>query len=63
MTRTLVPVPCPRCNESQNTAPGGFDPDADPFGPVCCMACGRQFTREEFLAGLEERLRELGVSQ
>lgn len=32
--------------------PGGFDPDRDPFGPVSCMVCGRDFTRDEYVAGL-----------
>lgn len=52
MTRTLYPVFCPRCDEAQNTLPGKFDPDREPFGPVGCMVCGHEFSREEYLAGL-----------
>jgi len=58
MTADLVPVPCPRCGEAQNTTPGHFDPEAEPFGPVACMVCGRDFTRDEYLAGLAARLAE-----
>jgi len=56
MTETIVPVPCPRCGEAQNVTPGDFDPGADPFGPVTCMACGHDFGRDEYLAGLRARL-------
>lgn len=52
MARDLYPVSCPRCGEAQNSMPGGFDPERDPFGPVTCMVCGRDFTRDEYLAGL-----------
>lgn len=37
--------------------PGGFDPAAEPFGPVLCMVCGHEFTREEYLAALEQSRR------
>ena len=60
MPITIVPVSCPNCGEAQNITPGNFDPGAEPFGPVTCMACGREFGREEFLAGLKKRLAELG---
>lgn len=57
MPRTLFPVKCPRCGEAQNTMPGntphGFDPDVEPFGPVACVVCGRQFSRDEYLSGLK----------
>ena len=59
MHRELFPVPCPQCGESQNVTLGGFDPDANPFGPVICMICGRPFSCDEYLAGLEARLRAL----
>lgn len=57
MTDAILPVPCPHCGEAQNVTPAGFTPEAEPFGPVTCMVCGRQFTKDEYLAGLEERLR------
>ena len=59
MHRELFPVPCPQCGESQNVTPGDFDPDANPFGPVTCMVCGRAFSCDEYLAGLKARLRAL----
>ena len=59
MHRELFPVPCPQCGESQNVTPGGFSPDASPFGPVTCMICRRAFSYDEYLAGLEARLRTL----
>ena len=59
MHRELFPVPCPQCGESQNVTPGGFNPDANPFGPVICMICGRAFSYDEYLTGLEARLRAL----
>ena len=34
--------------------PGGFDPDRVPFGPVTCMACGNNFTRDDYLSGLAQ---------
>lgn len=52
MAKTLYPVACPNCGEAQNAMPGGFDPDRDPFGPVNCMVCGYDFTRDDYLAGL-----------
>lgn len=48
------PSRCPRCSERQNRCEGILDLDREPFGPVVCMSCGRPFTREEFLAGIEE---------
>ncbi len=35
--------------------PGGFDPDDEPFGPVTCVVCDHQFSREEYLTRLEVR--------
>jgi hypothetical protein len=61
MPITIVPVTCPNCGEAQNMTPGDFDPEADPFGPVTCMACRREFEREEYLAGLKKRLAETGT--
>jgi len=54
----IMPVPCPHCGEAQNVTPGGFDPEAEPFGPVSCMVCGRKFGRDEYLTGLRARLGE-----
>ncbi|MEQ8505559.1 MAG: hypothetical protein RIB80_09540 [Rhodospirillales bacterium] len=54
MARDLYPVSCPNCGEAQNVLPGGFDPDRVPFGPVTCMVCGRDFSREDYLAGLDD---------
>lgn len=54
MAKNFGPSRCPRCGERQNKMAGGFDPDAEPFGPVLCMACGHGFTRREFLDGLAE---------
>lgn len=51
--KNFGPSRCPRCDERQNTMPGGFDPDAKPFGRVVCMGCGHAFTRDEYLAGLD----------
>ncbi|OHC80066.1 MAG: hypothetical protein A3B62_05380 [Rhodospirillales bacterium RIFCSPLOWO2_01_FULL_65_14] len=56
MAIEIMPVPCPHCGEAQNVTPGGFDPEAEPFGPVTCMVCGRKFSQDEYLAGLKERL-------
>ena len=56
MVREIVPVTCPACGESQNILPGGFDPDVEPFGPVFCMVCQREFGQSEYLTGLEQRL-------
>ena len=58
METTTLPVPCPNCAEAQNVTPGGFEPDAEPFGPVTCMVCGHEFTREEYPARQEARLKE-----
>ena len=52
MARPLYPVSCPRCGEAQNAMPGGFDPDRVPFGPVTCMVCGHDFTRDDYLDAL-----------
>ena len=41
--------------------PGGFDPDRDPFGPVNCMVCGHEFSREEYLAGLAQVAAQRGA--
>ncbi len=59
MTMTVLPVPCPQCGEAQNVIPGNFDPEGEPFGPVSCMVCGRDFVREDYLAGLKQRLVEM----
>ena len=56
MALDIMPVPCPHCGEAQNVIPGGFDPEAQPFGPVSCMVCGRKFSRDEYLAGLRARI-------
>ncbi len=55
----ICPVTCPVCGENQNTLPGDFDPQAEPFGPVHCMVCGHAFEQAEYLRGLETRRREL----
>ena len=60
MPITIVPVTCPNCGEAQNVTPGNFDPEAEPFGPVTCMVCRWEFSREEYLAGLKKRLAERG---
>ncbi len=49
MSERSTPVPCPNCGEAQNVIPGGFDPEAEPFGPVTCMVCGHEFTRDEYI--------------
>ena len=54
--REIVPVTCPGCGESQNILPGDFNPDAQPFGPVSCMVCGRNFSQMEYLSGLAKNL-------
>ncbi|MCF3627755.1 hypothetical protein RJ527_06740 [Thalassospiraceae bacterium LMO-SO8] len=54
MARELYPVSCPQCGEAQNVMPGGFDPDRAPFGPVTCMVCGNNFTRDDYLSGLAQ---------
>ncbi len=59
MNEPPCPVACPVCGESQNTLPGDFDPDREPFGSVHCMICGHQFTAVEYRAGLDARRREL----
>ena len=53
MLKELIPVKCPACNEAQNTMIDGFDPRLEPFGPVDCMVCGHQFSRDEYLEGLK----------
>ena len=59
MIQDLCPVACPVCDESQNTLPGDFDPEAEPFGPVHCMVCGHAFSKSEYLGGLDKRRRRL----
>lgn len=59
MAAKLVPVTCPKCGESQNRHPGGFDPDRDPFGPVLCMGCGREFTAHEYRSSLQKSWRAI----
>jgi hypothetical protein len=61
MTLPLLPVHCPKCGEAQNTTPGNFDPNSEPFGPVNCMVCGYEFMRAEYLKALETRRREFGL--
>ncbi len=51
----IYPVTCQVCGESQNTVPGGFNPRAEPFGPVSCMVCNHQFSQSDYLAGLEAK--------
>lgn len=63
MTSTLLPVPCPKCGEAQNTTPGNFDPNDEPFGPVNCMVCGYEFMQVEYLRGLKIRRREFGLEE
>ena len=58
MTVKTLPVPCPECAEAQNVIPGGFTPEADPFGPVTCMVCGHEFTRDEYMKAQKARLAE-----
>ena len=55
MKKKLLPVSCPVCGENQNSIPGEFNPDDEPFGPVTCVVCDHQFSREEYLARLEVR--------
>ena len=54
----LVPVPCPACSQAQNSLPGNFSLDATSFGPVICVVCGHEFSREEYLQGRAQRLAE-----
>ena len=61
MTWTVLPVPCPKCGEAQNTTPGDFDPNDVPFGPVNCMVCGYEFMQLEYLQRLKTRRREHGL--
>ena len=58
MTNATLPVPCPNCGEAQNVTPGDFDPQAEPFGPLTCMVCGHEFTRDEYMTGMKARLAE-----
>jgi hypothetical protein len=46
------------CGEAQNVIPGGFMPEAESFGPVTCMVCGHEFTKDEYMTGLKARLAE-----
>ena len=55
MLNRIYPVTCKICGESQNTVPGGFDPQAEPFGPVSCMVCNHQFSQSDYLTGLETK--------
>ena len=57
----IYPVTCHICGESQNTIPGEFDPQADPFGPVSCMVCNHQFSQSDYLKGLEAKARFYGA--
>jgi hypothetical protein len=54
----LVPVPCPACGQAQNSLPGDFSLDAASFGPVICVVCGHEFSREEYVQGRRQRLAE-----
>ena len=58
MSERSPPVPCPMCGEAQNVIPGGFMPEAESFGPVTCMVCGHEFTKDEYMTGLKARLAE-----
>jgi len=55
MANDLLPVACPQCGECQNTMDGGLDADGLPAGPVACMVCGHEFSRDEYLQGLAAR--------
>ena len=57
MFDNIYPVTCLICGESQNTIPGGFDPQAEPFGPVSCMVCNHQFSQSDYLKGLDAKAR------
>ena len=59
METTTLPVPCPNCGEAQNVIPGNFDPEAEPFGPVTCMVCGHDFSKDEYMTGREARQAEM----
>jgi len=59
MSKDIVPVPCPRCGEAQNTCEGGFDPYAEPFGLVDCMVCGYLFEADEYRSRMAVRIAEL----
>ena len=63
MPMTIIPVPCPQCGEAQNMTPGNFNPEAEPFGPVRCMACGWDFGRDDYLAGLKARLAQMAEKE
>ena len=58
MSDPTFPVPCPDCGEAQNVVPGGFVPEAEPFGPVTCMVCGHEFTKAEYRDAQKARLAE-----
>ncbi len=58
-TPDIVPVPCPRCGEAQNTCEGGFDPGKEPFGGVNCMVCGHVFTADEYRRRAAARIAHL----
>ncbi len=57
----IYPVACPICGECQNILPGGFEPFSEPFGKVNCMVCNHQFSKIEYLAGLDARARALAA--
>ena len=61
MLNNIYAVTCQICGESQNTVPGGFDPQAEPFGPVSCMVCNHQFSQSDYLKGLEAKARFYGA--
>ena len=58
LPKNLLPVPCPRCGESQNTIVGGLNADGLPTGEVSCMVCQNIFERSEYLKGLQNRHQE-----
>ena len=55
----IVPVPCPRCGEAQNTCEGDFDRSAEPFGEVNCMVCGYVFKADEYRRRAAARIAHL----
>ena len=61
MALDIVPVPCPRCGESQNQVKGTPAARGLPRGPVVCMVCQHEFSEEEYRSGLEKAQREIAA--
>ena len=43
-------IDCPQCGHTFFDVPEGFDPKAEPFGPMTCTKGGHVMTRDDYEA-------------